>query len=277
MTFESQENQDIRQYWDVIWRKKLAITGLALAASLVAVLFVFAVTPVYKAEATILIESQQANVISIEEVYGVDSKNAQYYKTQFQILNSRPLVQSVINQLNLLDRSEYQADSTIVLSGLDWRTLLPFSSSVPSKVDESILFEAAVETYYENLSVVPQVDTQLVNIQFDSSDPKLAASVANSHATAYIQSMLDARMEMTDSAANWMISELKGMQAKLLESERRLQQYREREQLVEEEGLKSLPSREINELTMRLVAIRSEVNCRRPGLLSVRPIRATSL
>ncbi len=67
------EPLDLRHYWNVINRKKWAILGLAVAVGLLAALIAFAMTPIYRASATILIESQQANVVSIEEVYGLDT------------------------------------------------------------------------------------------------------------------------------------------------------------------------------------------------------------
>jgi len=53
-----------------------------------------------------------------------------------------------------------------------------------------------------------------------------------------------------------MAERLGGMEQELRESERRLQAYREQEQLIDVEGLRSLHAREVNELTSRLVAVR---------------------
>ncbi len=101
MAPDREQEVDLRQFWSVISRNKWAILGLSGAASLLAALLVFAMTPIYTASVTILIESQQANVVSIEEVYGLDTRNQQYYKTQFEILKSRPLVENVIDTLQL--------------------------------------------------------------------------------------------------------------------------------------------------------------------------------
>jgi capsular exopolysaccharide synthesis family protein len=117
-----------------------------------------------------------------------------------------------------------------------------------------------IGAYYANFTIEPIRNTQLVKLHFESEDPALAASVANSHAGAYIQSMFDARVAVTESAAAWMSERLAGMQDNLLESEQRLQAFREQEQLIDVEGLKSLPAREINELTSRLLEVRRELS-----------------
>ena len=93
-----EEDIDLRHYWNIINRKKWSIISLATVVSIIALLVVFAMTPIYQATTTILIESQGANVVSIEAIYGLDTRAQQYYETQFEILNSRPLAECrVIN------------------------------------------------------------------------------------------------------------------------------------------------------------------------------------
>ncbi|WP_293268643.1 Wzz/FepE/Etk N-terminal domain-containing protein, partial [Neptunomonas sp.] len=62
---------DLRQYWQTIMRHKWGIIGFAFLVTLLAALVVTSLTPIYRATATLLIESQQANIVSIEEVYGL--------------------------------------------------------------------------------------------------------------------------------------------------------------------------------------------------------------
>ena len=125
MAPEWEQEVDLRHYWSVISRNKWAILGLSGAASLLAALIVFAMTPIYQASATVLIESQQANVVSIEEVYGLDTRNQQYYETQFEILKSRPLVENVINALQLAKYSEYSVDENNSSFQRNWTDWLP--------------------------------------------------------------------------------------------------------------------------------------------------------
>jgi len=260
MAPEWEQEVDLRQFWSVISRNKWAILGLCGAASLLAALLVFAMTPIYRASVTILIESQQANVVSIEEVYGLDTRNQQYYKTQFEILKSRPLAENVINALQLAEYPEYSADENSSNFRLNWRDWMPFALAGQSQSSQPNLLQKVIKTYYRHLTIEPLLDTQLVNVHFESADPALASSVANSHAQAYIQSILDARIAVTDSAASWMLERLAGLQEKLLDSERRLQEFREQEQLIDVEGLKSLPAREITALNSRLVEVRGELS-----------------
>ena len=87
------------------------------------ILVVFSMKPVYRATATLMIESQQANVVSIEEVYGLDKSNSEYYLTQFEIIKSRKLAEKVVKKLNLQDHPEFNQEPGF---SFNWREMLPF-------------------------------------------------------------------------------------------------------------------------------------------------------
>ena len=266
MALRREQDLGLRYYWSVISRNKWAILGFAGASSLLATLLVFSMTPLYTASVTILIESRQPNVVSIEEVYGLDTRNQQYFATQAKILQSRPLVEHVFENLGLIEYEEFSPGDQSLWLKSGWLAWLPTSESGKDSTDP---LEKAIETYFNKLAIQPIRDTQLVTLHFESRDPELAALVANSHAHAYIRSMLEARSEVTDSAATWMLERLDGLHGKLLASEQRLQEFREREQLIDVEGLQSLPAREIKELTSRLVEVRGELSQARIAYMQV--------
>lgn len=113
-----------------------------------------------------------------------------------------------------------------------------------------------VDAYLGNLRIEPLRNTQLVRVQFDSADPKLAARVANAHAKAYIESTLEARADATKSATKWMAARVETLRKELQDSEASLQAYREQERIVDVSGLKTLPAAEISNLSSRLVEVR---------------------
>src|SRR6059058_4038454 len=73
--WETGDEIDWRYYWSIINRRKWSIIGLALGVGLLTTLVVFAMTPIYRASTTLLIESQAPNVVSIQEVYGLDTRS----------------------------------------------------------------------------------------------------------------------------------------------------------------------------------------------------------
>ena len=223
---------------------------------LLTTLVVFAITPIYRASATLLIESQRANVVSIEEVYGLDARNQDYLATQFELLGGRPIAETVVDRLELIKQPEFRPEDRPSLINFDWRSWLPFGlqkQAGPSQPDER---DRVVEAYLKRLAIDPVPRTQLVRVRFDSANSKLAAKVADAHAKAYIESTLDARVDATKTATEWMTVRLEGLRKDLQASEASLQAYREQEQIVDVEGLKSLPAEEISDLSSRLLEVR---------------------
>jgi capsular exopolysaccharide synthesis family protein len=253
--WNGEERIDFRRFWQVIDRKKWPILGLVAIVSLLAAMVAFTRTPIYRASATLLIESKPVQVVSIEEIYGLDTRSQEYYATQFEILRGRPLAEHVVENLGLAEHPTLvPGDGRSVLP--DWRAWLQFSDSGHPAAIAGDPLHAIIKEYFRNLSIQPVRNTQLVHVHFESEDPALAARVANAHADAYIDSMVDARLTVTESAAAWMTERLVEMEEALLESERHLQEYREQEKLIDVDGLRSLPAREVNDLTSRLVEVR---------------------
>jgi uncharacterized protein involved in exopolysaccharide biosynthesis len=265
MDRKRQENEiDLRQLWGAVSRRQWAILGAAALVSLIAALVMSTVTPVYRASSTLLIESDQKNIVSIDEVYGVDTRSEQYYETQFEILRSRSIADAVIDELGLINDASFRgsAEGGNGLLGM-------FRGDRSQRVSNPR--QETVATYFRNLLVEPVTKTQLVHVRFDSADPELAARVANAHAQAYIGSIVTAREDVTQSAASSMSERLEGLKLRLLESEARLQEFREQEQLIDADGVKSLPAREINDLTARLVEARRKYSVARIAYMQAFP------
>src|SRR5256885_9632410 len=261
---ETGDEIDWRYYWSIINRRKWPIVGLALAVGLLTTLVVFAMTPIYRASTMLLIESQAPNVVSIQEVYGLDTRSKEYLATQIEIMGGRPIAETVVDRLGLIEQPAFRPQH------LDWLSWLPGmqKKASPSRQSEH---ESAVDAYLGNLSIAPVRMTQLVRVQFDSPDPRLAARVADAHAKAYIESTLEARAEATRTATEWMATRLESLRKELQASEASLQAYREQEHIVDVTGLKALPASEISNLSARLLEVRQTLAAAKIAYLQVTP------
>lgn len=248
---------DLLQYWSIVNRNKWGILGLVGVVIVFAIVVVFSLTPVFEATATLLIESKEANVVSIEEIYGIDSSQREYYQTQFEILNSRQLAEQVINKLDIRHHPEYNPD--IKQSAFSWRRFIPFLPPTEA-MEEGQVRAGIISHFQQNLIIEPIRNTQLVKIHFESTDPDLTYKVANEVGDSYIESNLDARIQLTQKAADWLTGRLGGMREKLQLSEQALQAYREREDLVDISGVETLAAKELDEITRRLVDARNKTS-----------------
>ncbi|MDX1812338.1 MAG: polysaccharide biosynthesis tyrosine autokinase, partial [Gammaproteobacteria bacterium] len=102
-------------------------------------------------------------------------------------------------------------------------------------------------------TISPIRKTQLVNITFESTDKTLAMKAANALADAYIDSHLDAKLQMTRKATAWLTGRMENLKEKLNSAEKNLQDFRDRENLVDMQGLRSLAAKELQEISSNLV------------------------
>lgn len=255
----AEEVIDLRKYYNVINRAKWRILALAVLVSALTVFVVLNMKPVFSAKATLLIEAQQAKAVKIEEVYGINSGQQEYYLTQFEILKSRSIAETVIDKLQLAKHPEF-----VGKPGLrdKVQALMPFLATKPEQTtaaDQQLRDrERLVAAFIERLSIEPVRKTQLVNIVYEANDPQLAADVANAIGEAYIDSQLSAKMGITQKANDWLGGRLGELRLQLDASEKALQDFRLREGLIDVAGVRSLGSQELERLGQEVTQMRSK-------------------
>ena len=215
------EHIDLHQYWRTVKKHQRPILGIVLLAALFSTLIVFALTPVYRSTVTLLIEVSPAKVVSIEEVYGANLANREYLESQYEILKSRTIAEKVIDRWKLAQSPEFG------LRGkqpwyVRWFGADPGPQDRPLTAEERENLFKAVK---DRLAIEPVRRTQLIKISFDAHDPGLAADIANAVAQAYIESNLEARVQMTQKASAWLAERLEELQTKQVEGEKALKEY----------------------------------------------------
>ena len=245
---------DLSYYWQVIRRQLKKIVLFSAVITAIAVLVALVITPVYKATATILIEAEEAKVLSIEEVYGLGSPSDEYYQTQFEILKSRELAKRTVLELGLVDNPEFNPAHSANKKSFSLKEMI---LGEPDPLTEDEILAKTVDTFWEAVSISPVRKTQLVKVSVESESAEMARVAANAMAQQFIESQLDAKIEVTQQAAGWLSDRLGGLKAKLEASERRLQQYREENDLVDVEGVDTLVAKEIDQITEALVEARA--------------------
>jgi succinoglycan biosynthesis transport protein ExoP len=252
--FFEEESIDLRHYWRVLMRFKWGILGLGLLSAIITALVLINADDIYESSATLMIESTSQNIASIEELYGIETQSREYFNTQFELLRNRSLAERVVRELNLLEHPDFrpEADSGFSLRGFI-SGLIPSGNTGNSayRADpEQVLFNQVLNTFNNKLTITPIRNTDLVDVTFESTDPVLAANVANNLANAYIENYLEQRLASTQQATGWMTDRLSGLRATLDESESRLQAFIESENVVDIEGMAAaLNVQELDELT----------------------------
>lgn len=250
---EAQEDKlELLEYWRSILKRKKQIIGFGLAVGLLAAVIVFVMTPIYRSTATVLIESSKSKVLSIEDVYSGISQNREHFQTQVEIIKSREVAIKTILKTRLWEHAEFDPRA----KGDSWKSSVGFSDE-PKEWTDALLAEAVFPRFSAKLSIEPIRLSQLAKINFESSDPQLAARVANAIAEVYIENDFEARFKLTRQASSWLQDQLSDLRKKLNESEKALQEFREREGIVDLKSVtQSGAGRQIEEVMGRLVEAR---------------------
>ncbi|GAA5193570.1 polysaccharide biosynthesis tyrosine autokinase [Ferrimonas gelatinilytica] len=240
-----------------LWRYRWWIILFTLLVSAVGYAYIAAMPPVYHAQVTLLLEKQQSNVVSIDEVYGLDTSADEYFQTQYQIMESRKIAEQVVDKVGLMSVPEFRGDQGLALGMLrQWLNRhLPWRRDNTPLSEEEIAYrlkQKVLSRYFERLTIIPIRSTQLVKVQFASEDPHLAAAVANAIAETYIESHMENKVTATEQATHWMQGRLELLKTNLRSSELALQQFRDQAGLVDVEGLLTLESQQLEDLSSRL-------------------------
>jgi len=249
---QPEETLDLVQYWRAIAKRRWSILGLALVVSVLAALVASNMRPVYRGTNTLLIEQGKERVVSIEEVYTQGLIQREYYQTQVEILKSEELARKVVEKLKLYKHPDF--DPRQAETSWYYRWLGGPSLDALSHMSDEDAARRAVIRFRRELQVNLVRNSQLAQVSFTSYDRDLAARVPNVLVDTYIESDLDARMAMTQKASEWLRDRMGDLKAKVDASERALQDYRDREHIVDAKGVAlSGASRQLDELSRSLV------------------------
>jgi capsular exopolysaccharide synthesis family protein len=250
----ARESLDFMEYWRAISKRRWSIIGLTILVAILTMLVVSSIRPAYRGTATLLIEQGKAKVVSIEEVYSQGIIQREYYQTQIEILKSEDLARKVAQRLKLATHPDYdprQADPNFVVRLLG---LAP----PDTRNDEQVL-KSVAGRIKRNLQIQLVRGSQLAQISFTSVDKELAAKVPNALAEVFIESDLDSRLERTQKAAEWLRDRMGELRAKVDTSEKALQEFRDREKIIDAKGVAmSGAGRQLEEFTRSLVEARQK-------------------
>jgi polysaccharide biosynthesis transport protein len=201
-------------------------------------------TPVYSATATVLIEPQQANVVSnVRSVNAPIAGDAAAIETEVQILSSAGLAGRVADTLHLERYPEFGggAGAMIIDEDRGGPGMHPLARALQSRVRINRV----------GLSY-------LIGISVESSNRFLAASIANEYARQYIAQQAEAKNNRVQSVSGELQTRLKDMEARVLAADRAVQQYKINNNLMSSQG-STMAEQEVSNLGGQIAGARAEL------------------
>ena len=226
-----EETLELLTYWRTLVKHKWTIAMLALSIAVLAAVIVYMMTPIYRATALLKLEDNNAKVLSIEQVYSSLAQGSEHVQTQADILRSRTVAELVANKLQLDQNPEFDPRRHV-----SWQLKLKILLGMANPMTASDVPQAVIGELMGNLTVAPVRESNLIQVSYDSSDPRMAALVANTFAEQYIRNDMENKFRMTQQANSWLNDHLAGLKAKLEASEQKLQTYRNQQNIIEVNG-----------------------------------------
>jgi len=241
------EQIDIRDYLRVILKRRWAVITVFSVVVVSVIIHAFTATPVYKATSRLIIDKENPNVMSIQEVMAVDASGTDYYQTQYKIVESRNVARAVIKRLNLGESKEFVSkprDSLLTsLKHSVQKTTAAFKKALGSllrtnknsgsqSLDEHDPDYKLVSVFIDRIKVEPIRNSRLVDVSFEAKDPVLASRIANTLAQAYIEKNLETKLKAVKEAVRWLHSRIETEREKVEKSEQALLAYKERHNII---------------------------------------------
>lgn len=228
------EKRSIRQYFHIVYKRLPIILALTILTTAAAAFYMYRQSSVYEASTEMIIEPRKPRAQS-KEININFNNDLNYYNTQLQLLRNPDLMRDVMVQLGLHRQPNLFANQS---KGLLHTFRSIFSSEKPEETKTSSLpvlsenlatgttegqlaltpEERALAAQYAGnflggLRVEQRERTNLVTLSVQSTNPDLAAKVANAVANTFIKQDEERELQGTKQAVAELsksIEELKG-------------------------------------------------------------------
>lgn len=199
---------DLRKVWSAAWRNRGLILAIMAASLALGVISLFLTDPTYRARASVEINNQPVKILGTEDSQPVTNSQEtdRLLQTQIDILRSKTLAERVAEDLNLAS-----SDDFLLAQGI--------------KPKSDILREQVLQALRDNLVVSLPRNTRVVPVSFDSSDPKLAAQIANLYVQNLISGNLQRHFDTSAYSKEFLQNQLQLTKGRLENSERALLAY----------------------------------------------------
>jgi len=205
-------------YWRILLRHRMTLLSFAVVGLLAAIMISLVQTPIYRVRTSL--EIQSTNFLEIKgttDSTGSYASPESYVETQVKLLQSESLLDHVIDKLKL-----HKDRPTTGWGVFAARVQRIFELSKTSHLPER---EELIRQIERNLTVRTSGNSRLLEVLYESPDPKRAADFANTLVSDFIELSQEERWKSAQGTAEWLTNHLDKMKAQLEASEAQLQDY----------------------------------------------------
>lgn len=231
-------------------------TILAAAASF---FIVNALTPTYRSEARLLVENQASTFMKPEIEKGTNGADRERLDqeavaSQAQILTSRDLGRTVVRDLKLTDKTEFDP----LKKSFSPLTVLTGLLGIGRDYEKIAPEDRALEIYLDRLKAAPVEKSRVVAVSFTSESADLAANIVNKVSENFLALQTAAKREQNHVASQWLAGEIDQLRSKVSDAEAKVSEFRTKANLYIGTNNNLLPSQMLGELNTQLVTARAQ-------------------
>ncbi len=270
-----QEQADLRDYLRVIMKRRWTIITVFTVVVVTATIHAFTATPIYEATTRLIIDKENPNVISIQEVMAVDASGMDYYQTQYKIIESRTVAREVIRRLDLDKSEEFfpkpkndficnlkrSVQETVTFCKDSIASLLKTEDEGTSEaLEEYEPCSALVSDFIGRINVKPIRNSRLVDVSFQAKDPVLGARIVNILGSAYIGQNLETRLVAVKDAVRWLHNRIEEERKRVEKAEQALLRYKEKHHIITDfsSDTEKITAQKLAQLNARVVEAESK-------------------
>jgi exopolysaccharide transport family protein len=224
----------------------LAIIAFTMALG---VLYLMSTPPVYTAHARLIIDSGKLHALQQQTTPTVFIPTSlTEIMTQVEIVKSDSIASNVVKNQHLTENPAFVGGGGTGTGPLEAlfarvRGLFGFTTVRPADTrSESELTRTALRTVLAQRAVNRINETYVLDIGYTALDPKLAATMANAVANAYIDDQLDAKYQTTQRASAWLQERIKELRAQAEAAELAVFDYKQKNKIIDVGGVSTDPN-----------------------------------
>ena len=235
------ESLRVSYLWQVFLKNKKDIFLLPCIFALLVFLVSLNIEKKYSSTSTLVIKPEEnKKTVNIEEVYSQDNQ-VNRINNQIAILKSEEVIEAILKNNNLVVKFNEIVSTSDV----------PFYNRLLSK---KILFnETNIKNYFRDnfrVSNIPRSD--ILEISFVSTHPKIAQLALNSIIDSYQKYEIDSKVKITAYANQKITERLKELNEQMSEAQLKLASYKKTNGLIDTGNVKEIKIGEIQSLSKRI-------------------------
>ena len=236
---------DIGEKLAVLWRGKWIVAICILLASVFGFLTISQLEPRYMASAKVLFDLQNRQIANVDSLIVGAGVNERTLQNEIEILSSTQLIDNVVEALKLDQNPEFNPflnpSQPTQLDKLGETFSIPpeiFDIAInlgivappappPDAAELEIQAEARAERQrllihrkiLKGLDLLPISGSKVIQISYVSRNRNTSAAIANAIAEHYITGQLDAKLEATKAATEWLSGRVEELRVRVQVSE----------------------------------------------------------